>query len=119
MVTRMPRLQSLSLRVHVGRRSASWALVHRTDDGRTIWDRRLSSGSIDGPPASDSPQDLVALLRHVAETLEHTYGLRSPASGGREPLGAVGGSPTLPLQALCRTRCPACGEHLDGTSLRG
>lgn len=113
----MPRLKSLSLRVHVGRRQLAWSLVHRTDDGHSVFDRRLHSGSLSLPDSDLGPLlDVPSVVREILRRLEDDM----PTADSAQRPGALeggGGRPTIPLQAVCPSACPSCGHHLDGRSL--
>lgn len=110
----MTRNRSISLRLHIGRHKAHYALVHRTDDGRAHTDRRLSWGQLELPPSDDDPQDVLELLERAVRDLRRRHGRPPPPEAGREPRGAVGGGPQYPADAPQLRLVSDAGVTLDG-----
>ena len=112
----MKPLRTVRLAIHPGRHSTSWSLVHRTDDGRTVFDRRLHAGTLSHMGVIQGIADVSATLRQIADEMDRRHGIPSPEAA-REPLGAVGGGPEDTGAPVGPSGlCPACGAPLD-TSL--
>lgn len=110
----MKPLKSVRLALHPGRSSCSWSLIHRTDDGRTIFDRRLHAGTLAEVGVVAGVSDVPGILRAIADEIDRRHGVPSPEAA-REPLGAVGGGPPGHRPGrTCAADCPLCGQHLDG-----
>lgn len=110
----MTKLRSVRLAIHLGRHSEAWSLILRTDDGRTVFDRRLHSGDLAHIGRVEGAGDLPTALRQIAADLESRFGRSPSPEAAREPLGAVGGGPDHRPGRVCAHSCPLCGQHLDG-----
>lgn len=110
----MKPLKTVRLALHPGRTSVSWSLIHRTDDGRTIFDRRLHAGTVADIGLLAGIADVPTALRHIADEIERRHGIPSPEAA-REPRGAVGGGTQDHRPGrVCAADCSLCGQHLDG-----
>lgn len=88
----MVKLQSVRLGMHPGRHSTSWALVLRTDDGRSVFDRRLHSGVLSHIGALQGIEDVTGTLRQIANEIDRRHGI-PVAEGGSGALEGGGGRP--------------------------
>ena len=110
----MTTLRTVRLVLHPSRGQCAWGLVLRTDDGRTVFDRRLHAGVFAEIGALQGVEDVSSLLRLIADEVDRRHGVGSAAEPPREPRGAVGGGPDHRPGRVCAHSCPLCGEHLDG-----
>jgi hypothetical protein len=88
----MSHLRTVRLVVHPGKHSTSWSLVHRTDDGRTVFDRRLHSGVLSHIGVLQRVTDVSACLRQIADEIDRRHGV-PVAEGGSGALEGGGGRP--------------------------
>lgn len=73
-------------------------LVHRTGDGRDVWDRRLASVEIPCPPGSPQSSDRLLALGLAVQALwqlEHPGPPPAPAQRAGAPLGGLQGELAL------------------------
>lgn len=110
----MAAFRTVRLALHLGRHSTSWSLILRSDDGRTVFDRRLHSGVLADIGALPGIDSVSMALRQIADEVDRRHGSDPAPEAPREPLGAVGGGPDHRPGRVCAHSCPACGEHLDG-----
>lgn len=101
----MPRLRSVSLRIHLSPSTATYLLVHRTQDGNVIRDRRLDMGVLRYSTRGDHPVDVLPLLQRAVWDLERKRGVQPARSASAPPEGATGGrrvqeSPDMPEWAV-------------------
>lgn len=89
---RRPKLRSVRLALHPGLHGTSWSLILRTDDGHTVFDRRLHSGQLESVGRVDGPSDVSGTLRAIADEIDRRWGL-PPADGGSGAPGGGGGRP--------------------------
>lgn len=110
----MTTIRTVRLALHPGKHSTAWSLVLRTDDGRSVFDRRLHAGTLADIGVVAGVGDVSTCLRQIADEVDARHGIAPPRDAAREPLGAVGGGPEHRPGRVCATDCPLCGEHLDG-----
>lgn len=109
----MPSLRTVRLAMHPGKHSTSWAVVLRTDDGRTVFDRRLHAGMLSHIGVLQGVADVSGSLRQIADEIDRRHGVPVAEGGSGAPGGGGGrldpaGAPVGPSGP-----CPACGGPLD------
>lgn len=101
-------LQSVSLRLHQGRTSLTWAVIYRTTKGDQYFDRRVSSGMLDHPPALVGPSTVCEALEAALADMRRRHGLPvaeggsgAPGGGGGRPVPVTpGDASTVPLSVV-------------------
>lgn len=95
-----PELRSVSLRLHAGARSVTWAVVYRTTRGDAVFDRRVSSGQLDAPRSMVGPITVVEALEAALREIRLRYGLPPAAGGSGAPGGGGGDNPRAQTAGL-------------------